>query len=751
MSSQSPIELSRYGFSQSTIDALQTNAYAWNNWPVVYVLSNGHTGLAYVGETADTLSRMAAHLKHPQKRKLTVIHLIGCEKFNKSATLDIESNLIKYMSGDGQYTLLNGNLGLVDHNYYEKPMYSDIFSNIWDKLRSDGLAAHSLEYINNSDLFKYSPYKTLSHDQRQSLIALLRGLVQSDKRNIVVRGGAGTGKSVLAIFLFKLLHSDLSELNLQEFQGDEQELKELVEKFKCRYPAAKMALVVPMSSFRKTLQKAFANIAGLNRKMVIGPAGVARDNYDVILVDESHRLRQRVNLGAYYGAFDKVCDSLGIDKLQHTELDWILNRSKKAIFFYDEGQSIKPSDVPKEQFDELRKSSATVEQALTSQFRVKGGNGYVSFVNALLHCRLSNHAKFTSNDYECTLYHSLADMVGAIKSKNDEHGLARLIAGYAWPWKSKTNKNEIDIEHDGVELRWNSTAEDWINKENSVLEVGCIHTTQGYDLNYSGIIFGPEITYDENTNCIIIKPEHYFDRNGRQSITDPEVLKNYILNIYSTMMLRGIKGTFVYACDDAFRKYLQKHIPLQQRQTITSSVSRLRSVAPLPGMNAAPFYDLKAAAGNFSEVQQVSQEAWYMLPDDIRSNKSLFVCRVIGESMNRIIPNGALCLFRLDQGGSRNGKTVLVEQTELDPDSGSHFTVKEYQSRKTEDEHGWKHDQIILKPVSNDPAFEPIVLTEDQSLSYRVVAEFVRVLEDCIVNDSLAVDHEKYKVELHSS
>lgn len=139
MSATHLVEVNQYGFSPDTLDGIKANAYASNNWPLVYILSDGATRHAYVGETTDTLTRLGTHLKHPQKKKLTTVHLISSERFNKSATLDIESGLIKYMAADGRFNLLNGNLGLVDHNYYQKDeLYSQIFRETWDKLRAQG-------------------------------------------------------------------------------------------------------------------------------------------------------------------------------------------------------------------------------------------------------------------------------------------------------------------------------------------------------------------------------------------------------------------------------------------------------------------------------------------------------------------------------------------------------------------------------------------------------------------------------------
>lgn len=730
MSAPHVIEVSRYTFSDKQLQDIRANIYAQNYWPLVYVLSDDNQRLAYVGETADALARMTTHLKHDAKRHLSVVHLITSLKFNKSATLDIESNLIKYMSADGKFKLLNGNLGLADHNYYQKEfLYADIFQQLWDQLRAKGVTQHSLDHLDNSDLFKYSPYKALSADQRQGLLGIMHSLVSENTRTLVVQGGAGTGKSVLAIFLFKLLQCDSDDFNYREFSSEQAEIKDLLLRLRDKYgQKPRMALVVPMASFRTTLKKAFANIAGLKSNMVIGPAELAKQHYDIVLVDEAHRLRQRINLGAYYGAFDKTSIALGFDPKQCSEVDWVLKQSQRAVFFYDTDQSIKPSDAAADVFAALKALPTTEVQQLVSQFRVLGGNPYVKFVDELLNARLSESVKHTSKAYEFTLFNSFREFHKMIQQKESEVGLSRMIAGYSWPWVSNKDQEMFDIEIENIKLKWNSTSSDWINAAGSATEVGCIHTTQGYDLNYAGIIFGREIGYDKAKGEIIIRPELYFDRNGKQSISDPAQLKRYILNIYKTIMLRGIRGTFVYACDPDFREYLAKHIPRDMAPP--DNVIAFPQVKIQPYVNAVPRYDLIAAAGSFSEQQQAEIHDWIVLPDGERADKNLFACKVQGESMNRIIPNGAVCLFRTDQGGSRNGKIVLVEHSDfLDDDSGSHYTVKEYESIKSEDGDGWAHQKILLKPRSNDPLFETIVLNEDDTSRYRVVGEFLRVLD----------------------
>ncbi len=270
MSQPHLVEVNRYEFSAKTLTDVETNAYAANNWPLVYILSDGKSRRAYVGETTDAVARLGTHIKHPEKKLLTTVHLVSSERFNKSATLDIESSLIKYLSADGQFSMLNGNLGLTDHNYYQRDeLYSKIFRQAWEKLRKQGVAKKSIETIDNSDVFKYSPYKSLSADQQQGLIEIMRALVDPGLKHIVVQGGAGTGKSVLAIFLFKLIHSDLEELDLREFSEEEQEVRELLRRIKQLLPNPRMALVISMNSFRNTLKKAFRNVKGLRSDMVI--------------------------------------------------------------------------------------------------------------------------------------------------------------------------------------------------------------------------------------------------------------------------------------------------------------------------------------------------------------------------------------------------------------------------------------------------------------------------------------------------
>ena len=144
-------------------------------------------------------------------------------------------------------------------------------------------------------------------------------------------------------------------------------------------------------------------------------------------------------------------------------------------------------------------------------------------------------------------------------------GLARVVAGYAWPWRSKRDKSAYDIELDGLRLRWNQVAVDWVNSPGSLDEVGSIHTIQGYDLNYAGVVIGKDLRYDPARGALYFDRANYHDSRGMQNnrirgitYTDDDVL-SMVRNIYAVLLTRGIRGTFVYICDSALREHLRPY------------------------------------------------------------------------------------------------------------------------------------------------------------------------------------------------
>ena len=549
-------EIKAFPFDKNKFDQIKDYKFG-KDWPVVYIIENGKE--VYVGETINAYSRSKQHYeKSPERRALKTIHLISDDEYNKSATLDIESQLIEYMAGDGTMLLQNGNGGLRNHNYYDKEKYKAKFQIIWEKLQKISLVKKDLVQIKNSDLFKYSPYKSLTEDQILVAKDIYRSIKLDKEKSYIIKGKPGTGKTILAIYLVKFLK-------------EQKETKDL-----------NVAIVLPMTSLRKTIKKVFSKVKGLNASMVIGPNDVTKQQYDVLIVDEAHRLKRRKNI-TNYKSFDDTNKLLGFNA-DGDELDWILKSSRHQIFFYDKNQSVRPSDIRHEKFMELN----ALHYDLMSQKRIDAGSEYTNFIDDLFDLQDVSKYKFPKYDFE--IYDDIHKMVVDIKDKDSEFGLSRLVAGYAWSWKTrdvkagdediniegndmkwvgtteefvKSKDDSFDIEIDGIKLVWNSTTQDWVNSLNAINEVGCIHTVQGYDLNYVGVIIGPELSYDDVNNKLIIDPKKYMDINGGRGIESPEELKLYIINIYKTLLTRGIHGTYLYVVDKKLAKYFKDNINLK--------------------------------------------------------------------------------------------------------------------------------------------------------------------------------------------
>lgn len=550
----------------SVIDGLEIRKWKYGeNWPIVYIIQNKDE--AYVGETTSAFVRINTHLKDQRRENFEKIHMFTDMDFNKSVALDIESFLIKYMSADGRFKLQNGNGGMQSHNFYNKDQYRKKFDLIWNELRRLKLANSEIRNIENSDIFKYSPYKSLTPDQYFVAKCILDDLVlnlSSNKKSIsLVDGGAGTGKTVLGIYLMKLF-ADLQNIK-PEFDDDSHMLVEEFEEIE--KIELKIGLVVPMKSLRKTIRKVFKKVKGLDSSLVLSPNECVKDQYDVLIVDEAHRLRRRRNI-VNYAAFDKINFQLELDN-DGTELDWIIKHSKHQILFYDSYQSIKPTDIRPEKFIFDDYIGDRNHYKLQSQLRCLGGNDYVDYISDIFH----QNQKTKKSDfglYDFKLFDDVRVMTDTIKKLDKDHGLCRNVAGYSWKWITKGKNQEfnqhggfidgsIDILIDGHGYIWNTEEEDWINSSNSINEIGCIHTVQGYDLNYTGVIIGNELKYNKKTQKIFIDRDQYFDRNGQVTAINDE-LHEYIINIYTTLLTRGIKGTYVYACDPGLRDYLRKYI-----------------------------------------------------------------------------------------------------------------------------------------------------------------------------------------------
>lgn len=201
--------------------------------------------------------------------------------------------------------------------------------------------------------------------------------------------------------------------------------------------------------------------------------------------------------------------------------------------------------------------------------RVKAGSDFVAYIRWILNPSPTRAPPQIREfgDYDFRIFDDVALMRDEIVRRDAEVGLSRMAAGYAFEWKSKKDKNVYDIEIGQTRLRWNSTMSDWISSKNALEEVGSIHTVQGYDLNYLGVIISPDLRFDRVKRRLFIDRKSYFDKKGKENnprlgkeYSDDDLLR-FITQIYAVLLTRGIRGTYVYACDDALREYLEIFIP----------------------------------------------------------------------------------------------------------------------------------------------------------------------------------------------
>lgn len=667
-------KIESFNFDKENFNELKEFEFGLN-WPVVYILEDGKE--AYIGETNSLYRRSKEHYELPERRKLKSIHVITDNEYNNSATLDIESELIKYIAADGKYILQNGNGGLGNYNYYNRVLYKTKFEIIWENLRDKGIVKNAISDLRNSDLFKYSPYKSLTDDQLDVAKKIYRDIKSKEKNTIIVSGKPGTGKTILATYLVKYLK-------------EQEETKHL-----------KVGLVVPMASLRQTISKVFSKIKGLKSNMVLGPNDVAKNDYDVLIVDESHRLQRRKGIMGY-GAYDNVNTKLGLPK-DTTQLDWITKCSKHQIFLYDPNQSIKPADIRPADFEKLNAK----KYEITTQMRVEAGADFIDFIEHVFDLKQPQKINFPGYDFK--IFDDVEHMVQEIKSKDKKHQLARVVAGYAWPWHTKNGEKDFDIQIGDIKLVWNSTAQDWVNSKNAINEVGCIHTVQGYDLNYVGVIIGPELSYDKVNNKFKVDKEKYFDTNGRNGITDPTELERYVINIYKTLLTRGIKGTYIYAVDESLREYLKSVVVTQKPEIKEVKKQQKEVVSPYtPIMVEIPLVGSAPCGGPLLGEQNIED----MIPVDknkLRPGVQYFIVRAVGDSMNKAgINEGDLVLCRYAEKAETGDKVVALL-------GGEYVTIKYYDK---------KDGRRILLPKSTNPEHQPII-PEEGDMVQGVVQEII--------------------------
>lgn len=555
------------------------------DWPIVYILTG--KGEAYVGETQDASSRMRQHLANPERRRLTRVSLMTSGSFNKSAILDLESLLIEHMHADGLFRLQNLNAGQSRyHDYYQRLRYQDLFEELWEKLRKRRLAQHSLFDIRNSEIFKYSPYKRLTRDQyalSESLLEVYAGLREGERKEVLVHGGAGTGKTLVATYFLRLLEGildgDYDSSDLEEDEDSFGRKVRLVEAVK-RKGKPRIALIEPIGSFRKTMKEVFRGVPSLRHIPVIGPSEATYHDWDVLVVDEAHRLRRRDSLNNF-GTHDQASLRAGFEvrkgegpERNATELDWLRRKAGSLlVLFYDEGQSVKECDVRREDFRKIEGEEGSLSFRLNAQLRVKGGDFYMAFAKSLLSPSPTPFPSLGEGDaYDFRVYDDFAAMFEDIKRRNEEYGgLCRVLAGKcrSLPWRrevrdraGKKSGRDYDFLLQGKPYSWNKEFSDskFITDDRNIDLIGCLDTAQGYDLNYAGVVLGDEVRYDREKDCLYIDLERVDRKSKALSKDADEALRN-VVHAYEVLLTRGIRGTYVFAMDEEAGKFLKSLLP----------------------------------------------------------------------------------------------------------------------------------------------------------------------------------------------
>jgi len=366
----------------------------------------------------------------------------------------------------------------------------------------------------------------------ETALKLARESTELNKNALIVQGGPGTGKSVVAINL------------LVDFID-----KELNSQYVTRNSA-------PREVYEAKLTGAFKKSHITNLFSGSGSFHSVKPNtYDVLVVDEAHRLNAKSGMFSHLG---------------ENQVKEIINASKFSIFFVDEDQKVTLKDIGDK--DEIIKYAgglgATVtELELASQFRCNGSNGYLAWLDETLQIRETANDTLNDLNYDFRVFDDPKKLHEEIILKNKEKNKARMVAGYCWKWISGKNSLLKDIVIGDYKATWNlkSDGQAWIIKPDSVSEVGCIHTCQGLEVDYVGVIVGKDLIVrdrkvitDPSQRASTDKSVHGWKKIYKEN--PDEIMKKLdliIKNTYRTLMTRGMKGCYVYFEDKETENYFK--------------------------------------------------------------------------------------------------------------------------------------------------------------------------------------------------
>lgn len=381
----------------------------------------------------------------------------------------------------------------------------------------------------------------LLDEQKTAFETIIRSARQAQsgtKKVLIIKGGPGTGKSVISINALAKLTS---------------------ERMNVKYVTANAA---PRDVFQAKLK---GLVKGDSIKHLFGGSGsyteTPKDSMDVLIVDEAHRLRMKS------GMFKNLGES---------QTKEIIHSSKLSVFFIDEAQKVTWSDVG--EISRIKayaaKLGADVEMLeLTSQFRCGGSDDYMVWLDDTLGLQNVPENYFSRDKFDFKIFDSVSELHDEIRGKNKVNNKARMVAGYCWNWVSKkaATSFDIELEQGNYKARWNlaSYGNEWIINPKSVDEVGCIHTCQGLEVDYVGVIIGDDLVVLNGKLMTNPKGRAKSDKslNGYvgERKSDPEradvKADELIRNTYRTLMSRGMKGCYVYFTNPEVKRYFQERLP----------------------------------------------------------------------------------------------------------------------------------------------------------------------------------------------
>jgi len=356
------------------------------------------------------------------------------------------------------------------------------------------------------------------------------------KQVIIVDGGPGTGKSVISI-------NALSSLTK--------------ERMNARYVTANGA---PRDVFKAKLSNDLTSDAF---KQLFSGSGsfhsTEKHTYDVLIADEAHRLTAKSGFYKNEG---------------ENQIKEIIGAAKVSVFFIDEAQKVTWSDIG--EIEEIRKfageAGAEVQEfELVSQFRCGGSDDYLEWLEGILGIKKTNQL-FSRSSFDFQVFDSATQLHDEIKRRNKVNNKSRVVAGYCWNWISKKDPRlfDIKIENEGYKAQWNLSeyGNNWIINPESVDEVGCIHTCQGLEVDYVGVIIGEDLRFDGTR--IITDPSKraktdqslkgYKKELAASAVAAEAKADELIRNTYRTLMSRGMKGCYIYAVDEKTRQFFKDAI-----------------------------------------------------------------------------------------------------------------------------------------------------------------------------------------------